>query len=66
MNLSSVQRILAILLMLFSVTMLPPILVSVYYTDGNWRAFVDAFASLLAIGAIVWWPVRKHAEELHE
>ena len=64
MNLSSVQRILGILLMLFSVTMLPPILVSVYFADGNWRPFVDAFAALLAIGAIVWWPVRKHAEEL--
>lgn len=64
MNLSSVQRILGILLMLFSVTMLPPVLVSVYYGDGNWRPFVDAFAALLAIGIIVWWPVRKHAEEL--
>lgn len=64
MNFSSVQRILGILLMLFSLTMLPPIAVSEYYQDDNWQPFVEAFAALLTIGAVAWWPVRLHAREL--
>jgi trk system potassium uptake protein len=43
MNLPVVQRILGLLLMLFSVTMLPPIAVSVYYGDGNWQPITPAF-----------------------
>jgi len=64
MNLSIVQRILGLLLMLFSVTMLPPIGVALYFQDGNWQPFVDAFGALLLLGAIVWWPVRKKVREL--
>lgn len=64
MNFLAVQRILGLLLMLFSCTMLPPIGVSLYYTDGNWQAFNHAFFALLGIGAIVWWPVRRKAREL--
>lgn len=64
MNLSIVQRILGLLLMLFSVTMLPPIGVALYFQDGNWQPFVDAFGALLLLGALVWWPVRKKVREL--
>ena len=64
MNLLIVQRILGLLLMLFSLTMLPPIGVSLYFADGNWQPFADAFIALLALGAIVWWPVRKRVREL--
>ena len=64
MNLSIVQRILGLLLMLFSVTMLPPIGVSLYFQDGNWQPFVDAFGALMLMGAAVWWPVRKKVREL--
>lgn len=64
MNLSVVQRILGLLLMLFSVTMLPPIGVSVYFHDRNWQPFFDAFCLLLLVGAAIWWPVRKALREL--
>jgi trk system potassium uptake protein TrkH len=63
-NLPVVQRILGILLILFSLTMLPPVLVSWYYRDGNWQPFLDAFGALVAIGFLVWWPVRKEIREL--
>ena len=59
MNLFVVQRILGLLLMLFSVTMLPPLGVSLYYSDGNWQPFLDAFVALLVLGALTWWPVRN-------
>jgi len=64
MNLSCVQRILGLLLMLFSFSMLPPVGVSYYYDDGNYQPFLDAFVSLLLIGSAVWFPVRRSVREL--
>jgi trk system potassium uptake protein len=64
MNFSVVQRILGLLLMLFSVTMLPPLGVALYFQDGNWQPFADALVALLALGLLVWAPVRKKSREL--
>ncbi|MFN2300461.1 MAG: TrkH family potassium uptake protein [Gammaproteobacteria bacterium] len=64
MNLLSVQRIVGLLLMLFSVTMLPPLIVSMIYEDGAWFAFVSGFVATLAIGTMVWLPVRKQHGDL--
>src|ERR1700709_191808 len=64
MNLFAVQRILGILLMLFSVTMLPPIGVSLHFADGNSAPFFDAFTGLLVAGLLIWLPVRKQNREL--
>ncbi len=64
MNLFIVQRILGILLMLFSITMLPPIGVSLAFDDQNTTPFIDAFIGLLLTGLLVWLPVRKQHREL--
>lgn len=64
MNLLVVQRILGLLLMLFSLTMLPPIGVSLHFNDGNYGPFVDAGVVLLLVGVLVWLPVRKHERDL--
>lgn len=64
MNLPVVQRIFGLLLMLFSLTMLPPLGVGLYYQDGNWQPFMDAFVALAVLGALVWWPVRRQQREL--
>ena len=64
MNFFVVQRILGLLLMLFSLTMLPPIGVSLYFDDKNWMPFLDAFVALSLIGAIVWFPVRRKVRDL--
>lgn len=64
MNLSIVQRLLGLLLMLFSLTMLPPAGISLYFQDGNWQPFLHAFAALAVLGAVIWWPVRKKEREL--
>jgi trk system potassium uptake protein TrkH len=64
MNLPVVQRIFGLLLMLFSLTMLPPMGVGLYYRDGNWQPFLDAFVALAILGALVWWPVRSQQREL--
>ena len=64
MNLQVVQRILGLLLVLFSLTMLPPIGVALYYGDNNHGPFFDAFVALLIVGLVVWWPVRKCERDL--
>jgi trk system potassium uptake protein len=64
MNFLVVQRILGLLLMLFSLTMLPPIGVSLHFNDGNWQPFFYAFVALLVTGLVAWLPVRKRIREL--
>lgn len=60
----AVQRLLGLLLVLFSLTMVPPILVSWYYGDGNGESFAIAMAAILGGGAALWLPVRTHRREL--
>jgi len=64
MQFTAVQRILGILLMLFSVTMLPPVLVSWWYADGAAAPFLIGFSLTLTMGGIFWWPVRNRRREL--
>ncbi|HTE41229.1 MAG TPA: TrkH family potassium uptake protein [Steroidobacteraceae bacterium] len=64
MNLLTIQRILGLLLMLFSITMLPPVAVSLHYRDHNVSPFIDAFIGLLVVGFLIWLPVRKRNRDL--
>jgi trk system potassium uptake protein TrkH len=59
-----VQRILGLLLGLFSVSMLPPMLVSWWYQDDALNAFFGAFCLILVSGLALWLPVRRHRREL--
>ena len=49
---------------LFSITMLPPALVAVFYKDGGGTAFVQAFFVSLFLGFLLWYPNRKHKSDL--
>jgi len=53
-----------LLLMLFSLTMLPPALVGVLYGDGAVIPFVTAFLFILITGVIFWLPVRSYRKDL--
>ena len=64
MQFLTIQRILGILLGLFSFSLLPPIAVSLFYQDGSTEAFVSAFLLLLILGIVFWYPVRKYRREL--
>lgn len=61
---AAVQRIMGLLLMAFSTTMLPPIAVDLWYGEGAWRAFLEGAEVALVIGALIWWPVRHYRSEL--
>jgi trk system potassium uptake protein len=64
LNLRVIQRILGLLLMLFSVTMLVPAGVSLLYADGQVNLFLDAFAIVLAAGLVAWVPARHSTGDL--
>ena len=64
MRLRVVQRILGLLLMLFSVTMLPPVAVSWFFEDGSANAFLYAFGFTIVAGVLIWLPVRFQEEDL--
>ena len=64
MNWTVVQRILGLLLMMFSLTMLPPIIVSLIFDDQSWLPFVKGFGLTLLAGFLFWLPVRKSRRDL--
>ena len=64
MQLLAIQRILGLLLTVFSLTMLPPIVVSIAFDDGALGAFVWAMVIIIVIGISMWWPVRNARREL--
>src|SRR5215831_4026733 len=64
MNLLAVQRILGLLLMLFSLTMLPPMVVSVHFSDGNLGPFGVAAIVIFLFGVLVWLPARGRERDL--
>jgi len=65
MQFAVVLRILGILLMAFSLAMLPPILVSYLYQDQETHAFITAFAMMALLGLGLWLPARGRAGEMH-
>lgn len=64
MQFTAVQRILGLLLMLFSTTMLPPVGVSVLFRDGAHQPFLLAFALTLVTGIVLWYPVHRVRKDL--
>lgn len=64
MHLTVVLRIVGVFLMIFSLTMLPPTLVALYYEDGAANTFFIAFIITLGTGLMSWLPVQKNKSEL--
>jgi len=64
MNWTVALRILGLLLMVFSVTMLPPVLVGLYFADDSWMVFIQSFVIILLAGLACWYPVRGRRKDL--
>ena len=64
MQYSVIQRILGLLLMLFSFTQLFPMIVGWIYDDLDLIPFLKSFFMLLIGGAMIWFPVRSQSSEL--
>jgi trk system potassium uptake protein TrkH len=64
MHLALIIKILGMLLMVFSITMLPPVLVAWLYEDGLQLPFLTAFAITFAIGLTLWMMFFRARDEL--
>ncbi|MBT8422343.1 MAG: potassium transporter [Gammaproteobacteria bacterium] len=64
MRFAVVQRLLGLLMLMFSITMLPPVAISYYYNDGGANAFLYSFGATIVAGLTIWFPVRHRTEEL--
>ena len=64
MKLAVILRILGILLSLFSLTMIPPLIISLITNDGSIIPFLLAFIIILLTGLAFWYPVKNFKNDL--
>ncbi len=64
MHYRAIVRILGLLVALFSVTMIPPAIVSLIYADGSGLPFTLAFILCVVTGTAFWYPNRDHRKDL--
>jgi len=64
MHFQTVLKILGVLLIIFSVTHLTPLFVSLIYRDGNSLPFAVSFSVTLITGLLFWAPQRKLKRDL--
>jgi trk system potassium uptake protein TrkH len=64
MDMRVIQRILGFLLMVFSITLIPPILVDLIYQEHHWLNFFYPLLLNLAVGFMLWYPARKNRSEM--
>ncbi|MEH6911892.1 MAG: TrkH family potassium uptake protein [Oceanicoccus sp.] len=64
MHIKLIFRILGMLLMVFSLTLSTPLLISFWYGDGAYPAFLISFAITVTSGALMWMPFSKEKGDL--
>ena len=64
MQLLVIIRVLGLLLMIFSTSMLPPVLVDKIYGEEMSDPFLQSFAVLLVIGAVLFLPLARHRKDM--
>jgi len=64
MRFATIQRILGLLLMVSSITMVPPLVIAAWLDESSRLDFTVTMLGLVAVGALFWYPVRRHRQEL--
>jgi trk system potassium uptake protein TrkH len=64
MHFAIIAKILGMLLMLFSITLLPPVAISFLLEDGALPGFLLAFISILGAGIVLWLPTHRYRQEM--
>ena len=64
MHFSIIQRIMGQFLMLFSITLLPPVVIDLLYQEHSAHAFFYSYLFLLSIGFLLFLPVRNQRSDL--
>ena len=63
MQLSIVAKTIGLLLMVFSFAQVPPLVVDLIYSEGEYLSFVYSFALTVLGGLILWWPFKEVKKE---
>ncbi|VAW46184.1 Trk potassium uptake system protein TrkH [hydrothermal vent metagenome] len=64
MHSKMILKVLGLLLMLFSLSLVPPILVALIYQDGALIEFLKVLIAVLILGLLLWYPVHNHNRDL--
>ena len=64
MHFAIIQRIMGLFLMLFSITLLPPVVIDLLYQEDAARAFFYSYLVLLCIGFLLFIPVKNKSNDL--
>ena len=64
MRVKVIQKVLGLLLSVFSLTMLPPLLIALWHRDGMAGPFGIGFLAIAMAGLLMWFPVRRDSKEL--
>ncbi len=64
MQILVILRILGLLLMVYSITMLPPVVVDLIYQENSALPFLESFALMLTAGLLLYLPLHNHRKEL--
>lgn len=64
MRIAAISRMIGLLLFIFSLSMLPPMIVYAWYREGSIFPFLFSFISTLILGFIFWWPAKNTQAEL--
>ena len=59
-----ILKVLGFLLIIFSVSLLPPLLIGWFDADGTHLVFLQAWVGLLLVGVSMWLPNRSISDEL--
>lgn len=64
MHLSTTLRVLGLLLMIFSLSMIPSMAISLIYADQQLNLFISAMVVIFGAGLLCWMPVRHQKREM--
>jgi trk system potassium uptake protein TrkH len=64
MHIQTIQRIMGQFLMLFSIILLPPVAIDILYQEDAGHALFYSYLSLISVGFLLYFPVRKKRDDL--
>jgi trk system potassium uptake protein TrkH len=64
MQIKTILRLIGLLLIIFSLSMLTPLIINFIFEESFWLPFVAAFACTLGTGTLLWIVFRKNQQEL--
>lgn len=64
MHTNIILKVLGLLLMLFSLSLIPPVIISLYFQDGGTQDFLLSGLALFGLGLLLWFPSRHVQRDL--